>query len=534
MIRASPQELTCIFQPVADIFTGEVLGYEALGRLAGREEDGFAPVREWARQHRREELVFRLLFERALEMGRTRPAGTLLFVNITPELAEWLGDRLRADPTSLEGLVLELAEVHFTEAWTGQLAPLRRAGAKLALDDYGTGVQDLSRLVSLKPDWIKVSGEVVRRLARDPYARRVLEGLVYASTRSGFGIIVEEVETAETLAELRHLGIRYAQGFLLARPHRDWVRAVPVPDPPTVLAVSDPVAQAAARVLRLSERDLRLVAAHQDLVQAALDSVWQQVPGWAVQLGLEPTGGPHVLNPLIHGVRQHLARLFSGTLANDVLEQAGQLADLHTRYDIPLSAYVLIVQQLQHGLDEAIRQRGRPELARAVFRLLALDVAVSLRSYDHYLEEDPVTGLLNRRTFWVRGQRGVEGALAAGRPLQFVLVHVEDARRPKDDAGRWPSEEALAAVGGLLERDAPPTTLIGRVGILELAALVPEADRARVEEWLLGVRQHLAGVPSRPGFSWGLAVLGPDGTTVDALFLRAEADLYRKGRRVAP
>jgi EAL domain-containing protein (putative c-di-GMP-specific phosphodiesterase class I)/GGDEF domain-containing protein len=526
MVRASAHELTCVFQPVADIFTGEVLGYEALGRLAGREADGFAPVREWARQHRRQELIFRLLFDRALEMGHSRPPGTLLFVNVTPELAEWLGDRLRADPTSLDGLVLELGEIHFTEAWTGQLAPLRRAGAKLALDDYGTGVQDLSRLVSLKPDWIKVSGEVVRRLARDTYARRVLEGLVYASARSGFGIIVEEVETAETLAELRRLGIRYAQGFLLAPPQRDWLRAVPVPDPPVVLAVSDPAAQAAARVLQLSDRDLRLVAAHQELVQAALDSAWQQVPGWVAQLGLEATDGPHGLSPLLHEMRQHLA--------NDVLEQAGQLAELNDRYDVPLSAFVLVIEQLRHLLDEAVRERGGAELARAVYRLVALDVAVALRTYDHSLEEDPATGLLNRRTFWARGQRGVEAALAAGHPLQFVLVHVEDARRLKEDSGWWPSEEGLAVVGGLLERNAPPTTLLGRVGVLELAALVPEADHARVEEWLTAVRRQLAEVPARPGLSWGLAVLGPDGTTVDALFLRAEADLYRRGRRAAP
>jgi GGDEF domain-containing protein len=114
-----------------------------------------------------------------------------------------------------------------------------------------------------------------------------------------------------------------------------------------------------------------------------------------------------------------------------------------------------------------------------------------------------------------------------------VLVHVADGRRAKEALGRWPSDDTLAAVSEVMVREAPPTTLLGRVGVLDLAALVPDADRPRIEQWIRTVRRHLADIPSHPALRWGFAVLGHDGTTMDALFLRAEADLYRPSRRAA-
>jgi EAL domain-containing protein (putative c-di-GMP-specific phosphodiesterase class I) len=118
-------------------------------------------------------------------------------------------------------VVLELTEhvgVDDYSALTEALAGLRRRGVRLAVDDAGSGFASLRHVLNLAPDVIKLDGELVGGLDRDP-ARRALAGALLAfGADIGAEVVAEGIETARECAVLRGLGFRLGQGHHLGRP----------------------------------------------------------------------------------------------------------------------------------------------------------------------------------------------------------------------------------------------------------------------------------------------------------------------------
>jgi len=118
-------------------------------------------------------------------------------------------------------IVLELtehAEVADYGALCAVLAEPRAAGVRIAVDHAGAGFASLKRVVSLRPDIIKIDLALTRGVDTDP-ARRALTGaLVGFAAEQGAALVAEGVETAEELATLRALGVGFAQGYYLGRP----------------------------------------------------------------------------------------------------------------------------------------------------------------------------------------------------------------------------------------------------------------------------------------------------------------------------
>lgn len=100
----------------------------------------------------------------------------------------------------------------------GQLRALRKAGFRLALDDFGAGVASFGYLQQLPVSEVKLDGRFVRDLANNPSSRVIVRSLVELADIRGITCIAEGVQSELALAELRALGVVYAQGFILHRP----------------------------------------------------------------------------------------------------------------------------------------------------------------------------------------------------------------------------------------------------------------------------------------------------------------------------
>lgn len=100
----------------------------------------------------------------------------------------------------------------------GQLRALRKAGFRLALDDFGAGVASFGYLQQLPVNEVKLDGRFVRDLANNPSSRVIVRSLVELADIRGITCIAEGVQSELALGELRALGVVYAQGFVLHRP----------------------------------------------------------------------------------------------------------------------------------------------------------------------------------------------------------------------------------------------------------------------------------------------------------------------------
>jgi EAL domain-containing protein (putative c-di-GMP-specific phosphodiesterase class I)/AmiR/NasT family two-component response regulator len=209
-----------LFHPVVDLETRREIGMEALARF------GSIPVKppdQWFAEATALELGLQLelrTLKEALEGLPKIPEGAFLAVNCSHHAAvspEFI-DRL----DGVEGrVVLEITEHEAIEDYAAlaeTLAPLRERGLRVAVDDVGAGYASLRHALQLAPDMVKIDISLTRGIDRDPGRRALAAALISFAGETNMTIVAEGIETAGELHALRELGVRYGQGFYLARP----------------------------------------------------------------------------------------------------------------------------------------------------------------------------------------------------------------------------------------------------------------------------------------------------------------------------
>jgi diguanylate cyclase (GGDEF)-like protein len=231
-----PGAIRPVFQPLLELATGRVGGYEALARIPGdRRPD------QWFRQAHRVGLGAELEAA-ALRVALAvpgRPAGTFLSVNISP--VALLTPVVRAAlPDDLSDCVIELTEHELFAAedvLDDALDDLRARGARVALDDAGAGYAGLQQLIRVAPDILKLDRSLVDGAHADPSRLALIEALAAFGADTGAAVCGEGIEDLEDLRALARVDATYAQGYALARPGAAW----PVLVPGVAAAASSPV-----------------------------------------------------------------------------------------------------------------------------------------------------------------------------------------------------------------------------------------------------------------------------------------------------
>lgn len=208
-----------VYQPIVEMESRGVVGYEALSRFPGSE-----PPDRWFEEATRvglgRDLEARALRKAVSGLERL-PEGAALSVNASPDLL--------ADPDVVavlrgkwaQRLVVELTEhvvVDNYYRFRETVEQVRRWGVRLAVDDAGAGYASFRHIVDLSPDIIKVDGSLVRGVESDPARRSLIGAFVAFAGDIGATLVAECVETEDEAAELRRWGIRYAQGWLYGKP----------------------------------------------------------------------------------------------------------------------------------------------------------------------------------------------------------------------------------------------------------------------------------------------------------------------------
>jgi EAL domain-containing protein (putative c-di-GMP-specific phosphodiesterase class I)/DNA-binding NarL/FixJ family response regulator len=213
--------LQVAYQPILDLYTGEIVGHEALSRFAcepRRTPDlWFAEAAEVGLGLDLELSAVR----HACEHAGSLPRGTYLAVNVSPRAAVCpeLVDILESAP--VDDIVLEVTEhapVADYSLFEEEIRAVRAIGARLAVDDAGAGFASLRHILELKAELIKLDASLTHDLDSDRGRRSLASALIDFAREMEVSILAEGIETAAQLEELRRLGVRYGQGFHLGRP----------------------------------------------------------------------------------------------------------------------------------------------------------------------------------------------------------------------------------------------------------------------------------------------------------------------------
>jgi EAL domain-containing protein (putative c-di-GMP-specific phosphodiesterase class I) len=222
-------EVTSVYEPIVDVTTKTVFGYEALARgPAGTEfhspETLFAAAEE-------EAFVFELdclCRKSGLDGAVGLPSDTNLFLNVRPTTIHDPSFRPEALIRTLEksrlrpsDVVFEISEkesIENFEIFREIRDEYRKLGFRFAVDDTGAGYASLQAVIELEPDFIKVDRALITGVDTDPARQALLKALRAMAGGIGAKIIAEGLDTLEELETLAELEIPFGQGWLFGKP----------------------------------------------------------------------------------------------------------------------------------------------------------------------------------------------------------------------------------------------------------------------------------------------------------------------------
>jgi EAL domain-containing protein (putative c-di-GMP-specific phosphodiesterase class I) len=217
------------YQPVVDLATNGISGFEALVRwhhpergmvapgafIPLAEETGLiVPLGEWA-------------IRQACETAVQWPDSLKIAVNLSPAqfrsagLLHAIVGALATSGLAPGRLELEITEtilLQDSEKTLATLSQLRGLGVRVVMDDFGTGYSSLSYLQSFPFDKIKIDRSFVKDIAENPGSLNIVRAVAALAKGLGMSTTAEGVETAEQLNSIRMEGCTEMQGFLYSRP----------------------------------------------------------------------------------------------------------------------------------------------------------------------------------------------------------------------------------------------------------------------------------------------------------------------------
>ncbi|GAC1331754.1 MAG: hypothetical protein NVSMB26_10510 [Beijerinckiaceae bacterium] len=222
-------EFELFYQPLVDVRSGEITGFEALLRWCDRERgivdpSDFIPLAEEIG------VIVRLgewAIRTACADASAWPKHLKVAVNLSPAqfrsktLTHTVVSALGASGLAPNRLELEITEsvlLQKSDETLATLHQLRGLGVRIVMDDFGTGYSSLNYLRSFPFDRIKIDRAFVQDLGQKADCIAILTAIAGLGTSLGIATTAEGVETAEQLRAVRDLGYTEAQGFLFGAP----------------------------------------------------------------------------------------------------------------------------------------------------------------------------------------------------------------------------------------------------------------------------------------------------------------------------
>lgn len=229
------EEFRVYFQPIVEVETGRLAGFEALARWQHPEKGIVAPA------------VFIPLAE---ETGVIVDIGRMVLRDSCRHVARWRATHAGCDDVwisvnlsvkqfAMPDIVDQVRSVLFETGLPGEnlkleitesvimdnsadvsqkVLGLKDMGIRLSIDDFGTGYSSLSYLHQFPFDTLKIDRSFVMRLGDAPERTAIVRTIVQLAQNLGMETVAEGVETRYQLGVLRSMGCRYGQGYLFAKP----------------------------------------------------------------------------------------------------------------------------------------------------------------------------------------------------------------------------------------------------------------------------------------------------------------------------
>ncbi|MBZ9934910.1 EAL domain-containing protein [Mesorhizobium sp. BR1-1-16] len=221
------------YQPLLDLRTEQLVGFEALARWHHPTEGILTPARfieAFDEPDLARAITATMIDQVTQDLSKWRGSAIPLHVSLNVTAFDLRSEAFAADlhrKMALRGLSSSQLSIEVTETtvvsrdgekMVATLTALRELGFSVALDDFGTGFASLTHLITLPCDTLKIDRTFVTDLDSSPKTAAVVRSMVALATALGLDIVAEGVETRAEMEAIRGLDCHLVQGYLISEP----------------------------------------------------------------------------------------------------------------------------------------------------------------------------------------------------------------------------------------------------------------------------------------------------------------------------
>lgn len=218
------------FQSIIDNKTLEISKYECLARLIDEKGNVIAPslFLPIAKRIKADNLVTKIIVEKSFEVFSKNDFDFNINLSIEDilddEIYKYIIEKIKNYPNA-HRITFEILESEAGQDFNkveSFIKEVKRYGAKIAIDDFGSGYSNFSFLTKVVVDYIKIDGSLITQIETDKNALLVVETIVEFARKLGVKTIAEHVHSSTTMDKVKELGIDYSQGFYIDEPTIDF------------------------------------------------------------------------------------------------------------------------------------------------------------------------------------------------------------------------------------------------------------------------------------------------------------------------
>ncbi len=200
--------------------------YEALIRLYDSEGKIYFPgsFLDVAKKFKMYNTLSKCVIDKALSDFENKSYSLSINISLydveNADFASWFIDRLKnySDPQKIIIEFVETENYNHGKLLYNFLNTVRDIGCKIAVDDFGVGFATYTSIISLKPDIIKIDGNIIKDLTVSKDCLTILDSICYMARLIDSKVVAEFVENSEIQDILIHHNVTYSQGYYFSKP----------------------------------------------------------------------------------------------------------------------------------------------------------------------------------------------------------------------------------------------------------------------------------------------------------------------------
>jgi PAS domain S-box-containing protein len=214
------------FQPIVDLETKEPIKYEALVRLID-EDKAISPFffLDIAMKSKLYPEITKRVFKKSIEFVKKNNIAVSVNISyqdiINVDVLNYISIVLQANKNIASMItfeILESDEIDDYEIISSFISVVKRYGAKLAIDDFGSGYSNFTQLLNMEPDIVKIDGSLIKDIHMNKNSKDIVEAILILTKKKNIRTVAEFIDNERVHEIVKNLGVNYGQGFLYSPP----------------------------------------------------------------------------------------------------------------------------------------------------------------------------------------------------------------------------------------------------------------------------------------------------------------------------